>query len=164
MSKSRKYILLVSLSLVILIALIFGVVLGQRISPLSWGWFGPINAPDGIALAGFDSVAYHTEKTAIEGKQIHRTTWKDVEWRFSTEYNRELFEKTPERYAPQFGGNCANAVSRGITKKSDPQVWFVKDDKLYVFAFEDAKTNFINKIPTGVLEKSQESWARRTIQ
>ena len=156
-------------TLILLVVAVFIVVwvislTSQRISPLAWGWFGPINAPGGIALAGYDSVAYHTDKHAVEGKAEHRTTWKDVEWRFATEYNRELFKANPERYAPQFGGNCANAVSRGLTKKADPQVWFVKDDKLYVFAVEESKTNFIKQIPNGVLEQSHESWARRTIQ
>ena len=161
-AKNIKYLVILSAAVLIVVAAIY--VTSHRISPLSWGWFGPINVSDGIALAGYDSVAYHTEKNSLEGKQEHRTTWKEVEWRFASEYNRELFIADPERYAPQYGGNCANAVSRGLTKKADPQVWFVKDDKLYVFAFEESKTKFINKIPNGVLEKNHESWARRTIQ
>ncbi len=154
--------MLLSLAVVIVVLLIL--VTSQRISPLAWGWFGSVNASDGIALAGYDSVAYHTQQSALKGSSEHRTTWKEVEWRFATEYNQELFEADPERYAPQFGGNCANAVSRGFTKKADPQIWFVKNDRLYVFAFEDSKTEFIDKIPNGVLEKTHESWARRTIQ
>ena len=161
-AKNLRNLILLILAVIIIVSLI--VVTSQRISPLAWGWYGPVNAPDGIALSGYDSVAYHTDKNAIVGKGEHRTTWKEVEWRFATEYNRELFEANPERYAPQFGGNCANAVSRGITKKADPQVWFVKDDKLYVFALEESKSQFVEKIPNGVLERSHESWARRTIQ
>lgn len=164
MPKTRKRIATVLIGFVILIIILMVTVTSQRISPLAWGWFSSVHAPDGVALAGYDSVAYHTVNDVVAGKAEHRTTWQDVEWRFATEYNRELFEKNPERYAPQFSGNCAHAVSQGLTKKADPQVWFVKDDKLYVFAFEEAKTAFINKIPNGVLEESHESWARRTIQ
>jgi len=152
--------------LIIALASILGIILVKqtRISPLSWGWFGPISTSHGVAMEGYDSVAYHTEQKAMTGRREHRLTWNEVEWRFATKYNQELFAADPERYAPQFGGNCANAVSIGMTKKADPQVWFMDNDMLYVFSGEDAKSNFLTKISNGVLKRSHESWAKRTIQ
>lgn len=157
-----KYILLSVIAVASLLGLVF--VKQMHMAPLAWGWFGPIDSKDGIALQGYDSVAYHTQSKALPGSEEHRLNWQAVEWRFATEYNKDLFASNPERYAPQFGGYCADAVSMGMTKKADAQVWFVKDDKLYVFYGEDAKKDFIEKIPSGVLQRSHESWARRTIQ
>jgi len=161
-STKVRYILLIIVALASLSGLI--AVKQMRLSPLSWGWFGPISTSHGMGLDGYDSVAYHTEKKALLGSSEHHTKWQDVEWRFASKYNQALFEANPQRYAPQFGGNCANAISRGMTKKADPQVWFMNDDMLYVFYGEDAKKAFIEKIPNGVLKRSHESWAKRTIQ
>ena len=38
----------------------------------------------------------------------------------------------PERYAPQYGGYCAWAVSQGYTASTDPEAWKIVDGKLYL--------------------------------
>ena len=38
----------------------------------------------------------------------------------------------PERYATQFGGYCAFAVSHGSTADAAPTVWTIVDGKLYL--------------------------------
>ena len=59
----------------------------------------------GIAIRGFDSVAFHTEKRAVKGKKEFSYQWNDATWYFKNAENRELFASDPVRYAPQFGGN-----------------------------------------------------------
>lgn len=58
----------------------------------------------GIAIRGFDTVAYHTEGRAMKGKRDFSYKWNDATWHFASAENRNLFVSDPERYAPQFGG------------------------------------------------------------
>ena len=59
----------------------------------------------GVAIRGFDTVAFHTEKRAVKGKKEFSYQWNDAAWHFKSAENRDLFAAEPLRYAPQFGGN-----------------------------------------------------------
>ncbi len=59
---------------------------------------------NGVAIKGYDSVAYHTEGRAVRGKSEFSHKWNDADWYFASAENRDLFAASPERYAPQFGG------------------------------------------------------------
>jgi YHS domain-containing protein len=65
---------------------------------------GPINAKNGIAIKGYDTVAYFTEGKPVKGKEEFSLEWKGAKWLFSSREHLELFEKSPEKYAPQYGG------------------------------------------------------------
>lgn len=84
------------------------------------------------AVGGYDAVAYFIEKKPVKGDTKFVTTYKDAEWRFRSEENRDKFRAAPERYAPQYGGYCAWAVSQGGTASGDPQYWKIVNDKLYL--------------------------------
>ena len=58
----------------------------------------------GVAIKGYDTVAYHTEGRAIKGNSKFSHTWNDAKWYFASTANRDLFVKDPERYSPQYGG------------------------------------------------------------
>jgi YHS domain-containing protein len=58
----------------------------------------------GIAIQGYDTVAYHLEKRPVEGKSEFAFEWNDAAWHFASTENRDLFAADPERYAPQYGG------------------------------------------------------------
>ena len=58
----------------------------------------------GVAIKGYDTVAYHTENRAVKGKREYSYNWNDAVWYFATAGNRDLFAADPERYAPQYGG------------------------------------------------------------
>jgi hypothetical protein len=58
----------------------------------------------GVAIKGYDTVAYHTEGRAVKGKSEYTHKWNDAKWYFSSAGNRDLFAADPERYAPQYGG------------------------------------------------------------
>jgi YHS domain-containing protein len=59
----------------------------------------------GVAIRGFDTVAFHTEKRAVKGKKEFSYQWNDATWYFKSAENMNLFAADPVRYAPQFGGN-----------------------------------------------------------
>ena len=58
----------------------------------------------GVAIKGYDTVAYHTEGSAVMGKSEFSHKWNDAKWYFSSAHNMELFAADPERFAPQYGG------------------------------------------------------------
>lgn len=58
----------------------------------------------GVAIKGYDAVAYHTESRAVKGSSEYFHKWNDAKWYFASTENRDLFADDPERYAPQYGG------------------------------------------------------------
>jgi len=86
----------------------------------------------GVAVGGYDAVAYHTVGKAVVGNPAITLEHEGVAWRFASEANRELFRAEPARYAPQYGGYCAYAVSQGYTAKGDPKAWSIVGGKLYL--------------------------------
>jgi YHS domain-containing protein len=104
-------------------------------------WVG-MNKPEGlktinttsenVAVKGFDTVAYFTAQNAVEGNPRHEFVWNGAKWLFANAENLEKFKANPEAFAPQFGGYCSFAVSKGYTADSDPQAWKIVDGKLYL--------------------------------
>lgn len=93
----------------------------------------PVNVDaSGVAVRGYDPVAYFTDGKAVAGQSAFEFTWSGATWRFASAANREAFAKMPERYAPQFGGYCSWAVSRNYTATIDPQAFTIVDGKLYL--------------------------------
>lgn len=93
----------------------------------------PINTTwGGVAVKGQDVVAYFTEARPVKGSGDFTHEWRDATWRFANAANRDLFAADPEKYAPQFGGYCAWAVSKGYTAGIDPEAWRVVEGKLYL--------------------------------
>jgi YHS domain-containing protein len=91
-----------------------------------------LNLQHGAALKGYDPVAYFVEGEAAAGSAAISYQWQGANWLFATPEHREAFMADPARYAPQFGGYCAFAVSRGTTADADPHQWAIVDGKLYV--------------------------------
>lgn len=87
---------------------------------------------NGIAIQGYDPVAYFESAKAIEGKKEITTKYNEAIYLFSSETNKALFLKNPTQYVPQFGGYCAYGVSEDHTSPTDPQAFTIVDDKLYL--------------------------------
>lgn len=84
------------------------------------------------AVEGHDPVAYFTEGRPVKGSRDFRTEYQGAEFRFASQENLDAFLADPEKYAPQFGGYCAWAVSEGYTAKGDADHWAIVDGKLYL--------------------------------
>ncbi|MEP7147536.1 MAG: YHS domain-containing (seleno)protein [Acidobacteriota bacterium] len=87
---------------------------------------------NGVALRGFDAVAYFAVENAVKGDGKYEYVWKGAKWLFSTEENMRKFQANPDMYAPQFGGYCSYAVSKGYTANGDPEAWKIVKGKLYL--------------------------------
>lgn len=88
----------------------------------------------GLAIQGYDPVAYFTMNKAIEGKKDLSTNYNGVTYRFGSKQNKDAFMRNPGRYEPQFGGWCAYAMGKkGEKVEIDPETFKIVDGKLYLF-------------------------------
>lgn len=117
---------MVILSFMALITVVLFTNVAYAIDPINKTWFR------GLAIHGYDPVAYFTEEKAVEGSDEFEYEWRDATWRFSSAENRDKFISMPERFAPQYGGYCAYALAQGLTVDIDPEAWTIVDDKLYL--------------------------------
>ncbi len=86
----------------------------------------------GVAVGGYDPVAYFTEGKPVVGNPAITHEHAGAIWRFASEASRAAFKADPAKYAPQYGGYCAYAVSQGYTAKGDPNAWSIVGGKLYI--------------------------------
>jgi len=98
-----------------------------------------------VTLGGYDAVSYFTESKAVKGDKAHAAKWKGATWLFSSDANRKRFLESPLRYAPQYGGYCSNQMSLGNLSDTDPEVWRVIDNKLYLFGHEAGRVRWANE-------------------
>lgn len=113
----------------------------------------------GTALKGYDAVAYFKEGKPVKGKDEFRHDWMGAKWYFASAANRDAFAQNPEKYAPQFGGYCAWAVSQGYTAAIDPTAWKIVEGKLYLNYNKEVQQKWESDIP-GHIKKAQENWPR----
>ena len=118
----------------------------------------PVNANwRGLAIKGYDPVAYFEEGKPVEGRPEHALSWMGAAWRFASAKNKEAFQADPRRYAPQYGGYCAWAVSQGYTADIDPGAWKVVNGKLYLNYNLDVQKNWAKDIP-GHIARADKNW------
>ncbi|GEA61518.1 YHS domain-containing (seleno)protein [Vibrio comitans] len=111
----------------------------------------------GKAIGGYDSVAYFSEGKPVEGSKQFKHQWNDATWYFSSDENRAAFIENPEKYAPQYGGYCAWAVSQGYTAKIDPNAWYIYEGKLYLNYNKSIQAKWQKDIPNNVT-KADTNW------
>jgi YHS domain-containing protein len=86
----------------------------------------------GLAIGGYDPVAYFSQGRPMKGKAVHQTNWNGATWRFASAASLEAFKAAPDRYAPRYGGYRAWAVSQGYIAPGDPHRWKIVDGRLYL--------------------------------
>jgi YHS domain-containing protein len=109
------------------------------------------------AVRGYDTVAYFTAGAPTKGDARYTTMWNGAQWSFSSAANRDLFKANPERYAPQYGGYCAWAVSQGYTAGIDPTAWKIVDGKLYLNYNREIQQRWEKNIP-GNIAAANKNW------
>ncbi|MFT5656503.1 MAG: YHS domain-containing protein [Arenicella sp.] len=84
------------------------------------------------AIKGYDTVAYFTQGKPVQGSEEYSTEYNKATWLFSSQENLELFTANLEKYAPQYGGYCAYAVSKNSTASIKPKLFTIVEGKLYL--------------------------------
>ena len=111
----------------------------------------------GLAVSGYDPVAYFTAGKPVEGSSDFETEWNGATWRFSSAENLAAFEADPKVYAPQYGGYCAWAVSQGYTASTVPEAWRIVDGKLYLNYSLSVQSRWEGDIP-GNIANADANW------
>jgi YHS domain-containing protein len=142
----------------LLTSLLFGLALALA-GPQTASAEGVVNASSwtGTAIEGYDPVAYFEEGRPVEGDSDYAHEWMDATWYFASAENRDKFAADPAKYAPQYGGYCAWAVSQGYTATIDPQAWAIVDDKLYLNYSLDVQKQWQQDVP-GNITKADANW------
>jgi hypothetical protein len=119
-----------------------------------------VNTTDGLALRGYDPVAYFTTATPTPGLERYTWVWQGASYRFASADDLAAFRDAPERYAPQYGGYCAMAMSLDRIADADPTQWAIVGGKLYVNNNPSAHAAW-SKGPVERIGAADEHWARR---
>jgi YHS domain-containing protein len=118
--------------------------------------FTPVNVTfEGIAIKGYDPVAYFTDQKPVKGTASFEYLWNGARWRFASAEHLDLFRADPEKYAPKYGGYCAYAVSQGKIVDIDPEAWTVFERRLYLNVSKK-----VRGLWEGYIRKADENWPR----
>ena len=109
-----------------------------------------IFAIDGVAIRGVDPVAFFTQGAPVAGTPDHALMWKGAVWQFSTAETMAQFEADPAAFAPQYGGYCAFAASKGAIATTVPEAWTVHDGKLYLNYSTNVRKIWSQDIPGNI--------------
>lgn len=109
------------------------------------------------ALDGYDAVAYFVSSKAVKAGSSYVHNYKNLAWNFESQANLETFSSSPEVYVPAFGGFCAYELAEGELVLSDPEYWYIHNDRLYLFKDEDSKQEWFRDIDNMLL-KAEENW------
>ena len=120
----------------------------------------PVFATDEGAIRGYDPVAYFTDDKAVKGSAEFTIDWNGATWRFASAANRDAFAADPLRYAPQYGGHCAFAMSTGKLVPTDPEAWHIADGKLYLNYSKRVQRRWLRDVP-GYVAKADAQWTSR---
>jgi len=122
-------------------------------SEISTGFFSD------TAVSGYDTVAYFKQNKAVEGLKKYSTEYKGATWLFSSEQNKLDFIASPEKFAPQYGGYCAYAISNNNTASGDPELWSIHDNKLYLSYNKDIEKKW-EKDKEGIVKNANGNWPK----
>jgi len=112
----------------------------------------------GLAISGFDPVAYFSDASPVLGKAGYEHRGDDgATWRFANEGNRAAFAGHPEIYAPRFGGYDPVAAARGASVAGHPQIWLISGERLYLFFSVAARDAFAAE-PQRFIGAAERNW------
>lgn len=116
-----------------------------------------INRHTGLAISGFDPVAYFTDGKARPGRADFEMSSAGAVWRFANEGNLAAFAADPDIYRPQFGGYDPVAIARGASTPGHPQVFLLADRRLYLFYNAEARDAFVAD-PDNLRRQAEDNW------
>lgn len=118
------------------------------------GYFG------GVAIMGYDPVAYFTRGKAMKGSEKFSYEWLGTPWHFANAKHREMFISEPMKYAPQYGGYCAGEVAFGsVTVNIDPEAFKIIDGKLYL-TYDQSGANWFATHAVEAVAKADDNWPK----
>jgi len=111
----------------------------------------------GLAIKGYDPVAYFTRKMPVKGSDKFELEWEGAKWRFASSTNLDIFREDPEKHAPRYGGYCAYGVAVGGLYNIKPEAWSIEGGALYLNKNLQIRETWRKDIP-GYIKKADANW------
>ncbi len=112
----------------------------------------------GAVNSGYDVVAYFTQNKPVKGSPRYQLEWNGGTWYFSSAANKQKFKTNPSKYAPQYGGYCAYAVTNGYKAKVSPNAWTIIDGKLYLNFSKNVRRKWLKDRDNNI-QKADQNWS-----
>ncbi|MBV8967772.1 MAG: YHS domain-containing protein [Verrucomicrobia bacterium] len=112
---------------------------------------------NGVILKGYDPVAYFKQKRAVKGDPKYSSTYGGATYYFASASDKTDFDKSPAKYAPQYGGYCANSMTKRKLRDIDPNVFYINKGKLYVCSNSKAGQAFNSNLDANI-KKADANW------
>ena len=125
--------------------------------PIHWSDYST-----GLAIGGFDPIAYFETAKATFGDEEFQLVWHGVSWQFISEGNMNAFKRTPSVYAPQYAGYDPYAISNNILAEGQPSLWSIINGRLYLFHSEVNRYLWQENIKT-LKRKTEKNWSRLSL-
>jgi YHS domain-containing protein len=118
----------------------------------------PVNVDkNGVILKGYDAVAYFKQSKAVKGDPKYSSKYGGATYYFASGEDKADFDKAPAKYAPQYGGFCANSMSKHRLADIDPNQFFIYKGKLYVCTASSSLKEFSAK-PDVNIQAADKNW------
>ena len=118
---------------------------------------GAVNTEDGVAIKGYDPVAYFTQHQAVKGSAAFQAGYQGATYWFASAEDRALFERQPAHYQPRYDGFCAYGAAQGHKADIDPTAFSIIGDQLYLNYSHDVQKQWQADIP-GYIVKADKNW------
>jgi len=118
---------------------------------------GDFYEKEGVAIKGYDPVAYFTHNKAAKGSPAYKTEYGGSVFHFVSQANRDTFAADPAKYAPQYNGFCAFGTAGGYKAAIDPAAFTIVNNKLYLNYNQDVRKKWSADIP-GFVAKADKNW------
>jgi YHS domain-containing protein len=111
----------------------------------------------GVAIQGYDPVAYFKQHKPVKGLPKNQSVYQGAKFYFVSAADKKEFDKSPTKYAPTYGGYCANSLRKGVLKNGDPNVFYIYKGKLYFCSTKAAAEEFEKDIDKHLIE-TDDNW------
>ena len=118
---------------------------------------GTVNTENGVAIKGYDPVAYFTQHQAVKGSAVFQSGYDGTIYWFASAEDKVLFEHEPAHYVPRYDGFCAFGASQGHKADIDPTAFSIIGGQLYLNYSHDVQTQWKSDIP-GYIAKADQNW------
>jgi YHS domain-containing protein len=112
----------------------------------------------GVAIGGYDPVAYFTSNKALKGDKKYEARFEGATYHFTSQDNAETFKNNPRMFAPLYGGFCGYAMSDGGRRRPvNPKLFSIVDGHL-ILQHSNGAVQLWNKDVTQSKEKADSFW------
>ena len=111
----------------------------------------------GVAIQGYDPVAYFKQNKPVKGSPKNQSVYQGAKFYFASGADKKEFDKSPTKYAPTYGGYCANSLRKGKLVNGDPNVFYIYKGKLYFCSTKAGAEEFKKDIDKNLIE-TDDNW------